>query len=525
MAQHFDAEVIIIGYGPVGVSAANILGSYGIKTIVFERYEDIYGRARAVTVNDWTLRHFQSVGLADALTRDMDETYALRTMTYDGHLLSHVRFPARGSLGYATSYSIYQPAMEQTLRDGAARFADHVDVRFGVEVNDVAQDADGVTVTTTDLATGTSSTTRARYALACDGGSSATRERLGIDMLGDTIETKWVIIDAFVKRWWPDRHILTFWSDKQRPAVDIALSLGTHRWELPLQPHESEADFTTHDQLWVLLNAMGVSRDDVELHQHAFYKHHVRRAERWRAGRVLLLGDAAHLMPPWAGQGMQSGIRDAFNLCWKLKAVLEGSLPDSVLDSYEQERAPNVERITQFSAFSGRMVKQELTPEELAAITPQPGVEPPPPPLLQPPSIDGGWLTGTTGPGCAVGRMIPQPDVATTSGRLARLDNVIGDGFVLLGDCIDPAILLTSAQRAGWDALGASYRAVLSPDQASEDAGDIIDIEGTLLGWMRSYGARVIALRPDRFVAAADPSGLFVPDQEQCVPSAEINIG
>jgi 3-(3-hydroxy-phenyl)propionate hydroxylase len=520
--QYFDADVVIIGYGPVGVSAANILGSYGIKTIVLERYKDIYSRARAVTVNDWTLRHFQSVGLADRLTRDMDETYALRTMTYDGQLLSHIRFPNRGSLGYATSYSIYQPAMEQTLRDGAMRFADHVEVRFGVEAIDVSQDADGVTVTTTELETRASATVRARYALACDGGSSATRERLGIELLGDTIETKWVIIDAFVKRWWPDRHILTFWSDKQRPAVDIALSLGTHRWELPLQPHETEADFKTHDQLWVLLNAMGVSRDDVELHQHAFYKHHVRHAERWREGRVLLLGDAAHLMPPWAGQGMQSGIRDAFNLCWKLKAVLAGSLTDTVLDTYEQERAPNVERITQFSAFSGRMVKQELTPDELAAVMPPPGVEPPPSPLLLPPAIDTGWLTGATGPEHAVGKMIPQPDVAMTNGRLARLDDVIGNGFVLLGDGVDPATVLTTAQRTAWDGLGASYRAVRSPDQASEAPGDIIDIEGTLLAWMRTHSARVLALRPDRFVAATDTSGLSVPGQGQCVPSAEI---
>ena len=206
--------------------------------------------------------------------------------------------------------------MEQTLRDGAARFADAVDVRFGQEMAEIAQDADGVTVTTRDLATGATGSIRARYAIACDGGSSATRDRLGIALLGDTLETKWVIIDAFVKRWWPDRHILTFWSDSKRPAVDIALSLGTHRWELPLQPHETEADFATHDQLWTLLNAMGVSRDDAELHQHAFYKHHVRRAERWREGRVFLAGDAAHLMPPWAGQGMQSGVRDAFNLCW-----------------------------------------------------------------------------------------------------------------------------------------------------------------------------------------------------------------
>ena len=508
--QAFDVDVVIIGYGPVGVSAANVLGQNGVKTLVFERFADIYGRARAVTVNDVTLRNFQSVGLADTLIGDMDETHSLRTMTYDGHLLSHIDFPP-GELGYCTSYSIYQPAMEKHLRAGAERFADHVDIRFGWDVTDVAHDATGVTVTARDLATGEVATVLARYALACDGGSSATRDTLGIALIGDTIETRWVIIDAFVKRWWPDRHILTFWSDKERPAVDIALSLGTHRWELPLKPHETEADFATHDQLWVLLEAMGVSRDDVDLHQHAFYKHHVRRAERWRDGRVFLLGDAAHLMPPWAGQGMQSGIRDAFNLCWKLVEVLAGRLPETVLATYEAERAPDVERYTWFSVFSGRMVKQELSPEELAAVTPRPDEPPRPSPLLAHSVILEGWVTGDTGPGSAVGKYIIQPQIATTNGRRARLDTAIGNGFTLLGDGIDPTSLLTPAQRADWDRLGATYRKVIAPNEGSTAPGDIVDLYGEVRGWMRRYGAKVVALRPDRFVAAADTAGLSVP--------------
>ena len=508
--QPFDADVVIIGYGPSGVSAANILGANGIRTIAFERFTDIYSRARAVTVNDWTLRCFQSVGLADALTRDMDKTYALRTRTYGGHDFSHIRFED-GSNGYFSSYSIYQPAMEQTLRDGAARFVDHVDVRFGSDVTNVVQDADGVTVTTRDLATGETATTRARYALACDGGSSRTREQLGIAMLGSTIETNWVIIDAMVKRWWPNRHVLTFWSDKKRPAVDIALSLGTHRWELPLGEHETEADFTTHAQLWPLLKSMGVGEEDVEIHQHAFYKHHVRQAERWRDGRVFLVGDAAHLMPPWAGQGMQSGIRDTFNLCWKLIAVLDGKLPECVLDTYQIERAPDVKRYTQLSYGLGRIVKQELSDAELAAMQPQPGETPRPAPLLEPPVIAQGWLTGQPGPASALGKFVPQPMVATTSGRLMLLDHAIGNGFVLLGDGVDPADMLSPEERAGWDTLGATYRAVRAPEQRSEAPSDIIDYEGKLLDWMRQFGARVIALRPDRFVAAADTSGLTVP--------------
>jgi 3-(3-hydroxy-phenyl)propionate hydroxylase len=509
MSEKFDTDVAIIGYGPSGVTAANVLGQAGVKAIAFERYKDIYARARAVTMNDWTIRCFQSVGLADALVKDMDKTYALRTKTLDGRELSRIKF-GQGPFGYFSSYSIYQPVAEQTLRDGVARFADHVDVRYGLEVTDISQDDDGVTIITTDVETGATNTTRARYALACDGGSSGVREKLGIELLGDTIETKWVIIDAYVKRWWPDRHVLTFWSDKKRPAVDIALSLGTHRWELPLEAHETEADFASHDQLWERLNAMGVTKDDVDLHQHAFYKHHIRTAERWREGRVFLIGDAAHLMPPWAGQGMQSGIRDGFNLCWKLIEVLAGRLPDRVLDTYEIERAPNVERYTQISVGAGRIVKQELSDEEMTAMQPPPGVEPRQP-LLEPPEILGGWVTGDTGASSIVGKFVPQPVVAMTNGRMDLLDRVIGNGIVLLGDNIDPAHVLTADQRTDWDRVGATYRAVRTPDQGSEASTDIVDYQGPLLAWMRSYGARVIAVRPDRFVAAADTGGLSVP--------------
>jgi 3-(3-hydroxy-phenyl)propionate hydroxylase len=182
-----------------------------------------------------------------------------------------------------------------------------------------------------------------------------------------------------------------------------------------------------------------------------------------------------------------------------------------VLDSYEIERAPDVERYTQISYQLGRIVKQELSDAEMAAMMPPPGVEPPPPPLLDQPLVHGGWLTGDAGANSAVGRFIPQPRVATTNGRIDILDRVIGNGFVLLGDALNPATLLTPEQRFAWDGLNASYRAIRSPDQGSEATSDIIDYEGQVLAWMRSFNARAIAVRPDRFVAAADTSGLSVP--------------
>lgn len=506
--QAFDVDVAIIGYGPTGLSAALCLGHYGIKTIAFEREKDIYSRARAVTVNDWTMRCFQSLGLDEELARGMDPTEALRWVTYEGHQISRLDFPPSQLGQHPAVCSIYQPSMEQTLRQANERHSDHVQVRYGVEVTDVAQDTDGVNVTSRDLSTGAISTVRARFVLACEGGASATRERLGIKLVGETREVKWVVIDARVKRWWPERHLLTFWSDKKRPVVDIALAQGNHRWEFPLEAHESEEDFKTHDQLWRLLNSLGVTNKDVEIHQHAFYRHHIRFAERWRDGRVFLLGDTAHLMPPWAGSGMQSGIRDAFNITWKLREVLRGRLPETLLNTYQAERQPNVAFYTGVAVQLGRLIQQQLSDEEMAAMEPKPGEIPP---LLRNPWYEAGWFRGATAPDSAVGKMIPQPRVADARGKLCWLDELLGDGFVLLGDGVNPCSELNAEERAAWDALGARYLCVLSPEQQGHGSDDVVDLHGALLAWMRRFGTKVVAVRPDRFVAAAQGSGLAVP--------------
>lgn len=508
----FDADVAIVGYGPTGVSAANFLGSMGVKVVAFERDKDIYQRARAVTVNDWTLRCFQSVGLDHALLEHMDPHTLYRWRTYAGKELMRVSVPP-STLGQPTAMAIYQPVMEQTLRDAVQRFSQNVEVRFGHQVTAIDQDADSATVTANG------EKVRVRYVLACDGGSSSVREQLGIRLKGDTKPTRWVVIDARVKRWWPDRHILTFWSDRVRPVVDIALGMGNHRWEFPLAAHESESDFTTKEQLWALLDSMGVTPDDVEIHQHAFYRHHVRNAERWRLGRVFLLGDAAHLMPPWAGQGMQSGIRDAFNLCWKLKLVIDGAIKEHaaerLLDTYEIERAPNVAACTALTEELGRIITMQMTSGEkmkalIAKTLGTVGLKVSQP-MAGPPNIQAGWIHGAAGVGSAVGKMPPQPIMYSATGQRGRMDDLIGPGFVLLGSKCDPTTEMSDRQREAWLRLGARFVAVRTADGGSEGDSDLIDIDGSLLRWMRKQSVRAIALRPDRFVCCDDRSGLNVP--------------
>ncbi|MET8468631.1 bifunctional 3-(3-hydroxy-phenyl)propionate/3-hydroxycinnamic acid hydroxylase [Streptomyces sp. NPDC006422] len=497
MTHSYDADVAIVGYGPTGVTAALTLASNGVSAVALERDQGLYPRARAVTVDDWTMRIFQDLGIDERVEKKIEPQRALRWVTYDGTQIMRVDRPPSTLGCSARAFNIYQPTMEAELRAAAAEFGDRVTVRYGAEVTDIAQDADGVTVTTEDTGTGERNTVRARYAIGADGGSSAVRSRIGCRLLGDTNDVTWVVIDCRVKRWWPDRDVLTFWSDTQRPVVDIALSAGNHRWEIPLLPGETSDDYPTSAEVWPLLEALGVTPDDVEIHQHAFYRHHVRMADTWRAGRVFLAGDAAHLMPPWAGAGMQTGIRDAHDLGWKLARVIKGELPDGWLDTYEAERRPSAAFYTELAVALGQVIKQEVS-----------GVEPP---LNAEPVLRGGWLRGPLDDTSIVGRMVPQPVVGNTAGRMSRLDDLLGSGFALLGADCDPAALLTPAEKAAWDALGARYVPVRPRSARTEGPDELVDLDEVLLPWLRGHGARAVAVRPDKFVAASDVGGLAAP--------------
>ncbi len=512
MTQHFDADVAIVGYGPTGVTAALTLAKHGVRVVAFERDSAIYPRARAVTVNDWTMRIFQSLGIDERITRVIEPQRALRWVTYDGTEIMRVEHPPSALGATRRFYNIYQPVMEAELRACAAEYGDLIDVRYGAEVTGLEQDADGVTVTAADPTTGETRTVRARYVIGADGGGSGTRAMIGSELLGDTLDVQWIVIDCRVKRWWPDRDLLTFWSDGQRPVVDIALSVNNHRWEIPLKPDETEADFASENDVWPLLKAMGVSTDDVSIHQWAFYRHHTRMAGTWRAGRIFLAGDAAHLMPPWAGPGCRPA-------CGTPTTWAGSSPASSRANSARTGSTPT--RPSGDRTRPSHGARRPARPRHQAGGDPggDRGDEPIPadtvtpfePPLIAPPVLDAGWIRGPVGDASSVGRMVPQPIAGDTTGRMARLDDLLGDGFVLLGADVDPAALLTPEERAEWDALGTRYVAIRPKTAYTQGPDELVDLDEVLLPWLARYGARAVAVRPDRFVAAADVSGLAVP--------------
>lgn len=506
-------EVAIVGYGPTGVTLANFLGRYGIRTVVIERDRELYERARAVTVDGKTIRQFQALGLDEELKKDMDVTPAVRWKTYDGRELLRTTFSASPT-GHASSYMIFQPSLEATLRAAVESYAGTVDVHFGEQFVALNQDDHGVTIETVNDQTGKKSSFIARYLVGADGGSSAVRGALGVELQGTTRERVWIVIDAKVKRWWPERQILTFWSDAVRPCVDVPLALDHHRWEFPLGPDESPEDFASDESMWKLLAPLGIDNTKVEILHKAFYNHHVRQAKNWQVGRVILAGDAAHMMPPWGGQGMQSGMRDAVNLSWKLRAVLRAGLDDSILATYQPERQPNVTSVTNQSVGIGRLIEVEATRAQrmrnrvsalvtrLRGARRAAGVRP---------ELFAGFITGVPGESNAVGKTIPQPHVATQSGHRTLFDNILGTDFAVLGLDVDPRTRMSENDIRDWSLLGARFVTLRSAGAMPEGDDDIVDFEDVLAPWFHRHSARVIVLRPDRFVVATDLTGLQLP--------------
>jgi 3-(3-hydroxy-phenyl)propionate hydroxylase len=294
---------------------------------------------------------------------------------------------------------------------------------------------------------------------------------------------------------------LRFHCEPDRPAVDCPTPLGHHRWEFPVLPGEDRDELKSEASVWRLLGRHGIGPEHVELLRRVVYVHHVRFAERWREGRVFLLGDAAHVMPPWIGQGMAAGVRDAANLCWKLAAVIEGSAAPELLDSYEAERQPHVRAITEKAIFFGKVITERR--RRRAAVRNLLWRAAMRVPRLGSYFRRGDWFPRSRyaegflagGPDReAVGDLIPQPYVATPDGDQVRLDDALGAGWTLVSR--PGAAGLTPEAREQWLATGARA---------------FVDRDDVLGPWMKRRGVDVLVLRPDRFVYAAGSADARLP--------------
>ncbi|KPI07591.1 monooxygenase FAD-binding protein [Actinobacteria bacterium OK074] len=501
-------DVAVIGYGPTGVTAANLLGAMGLRVVVFERDAEVYARARAISTDEEVMRIWQRVGLAERLKRDMLAERPLDFVDARGRAFVRARPTPRGH-GHPPQMFLYQPALEQVLRDGVGRYP-NVEVRLRHECLRLRQDADGVELTVAGTADDSVHRVRAAYVIAADGGSSLTRAQLNIGYEGRTYEDRWAVVDTEMLKPWPDHDRLRFRCDPARPAVDCPTPLGHHRWEFPILPGDDEAYLTTDEAVYELVARYGIGRDSIRILRATVYSHHVRFAARFRSGRVFLAGDAAHAMPPWIGQGMAAGVRDMANLCWKLAAVLRGELPATLLDSYETERKPHVKEVTKRAVFVGRIITERRRPvarvrnSVLRALDHVPGFGT----WLQ----DSQWIPvaryadgfqvrhpRTGAPGC----QLPQPWVTGPDGERVRLDDALGGRWLLLH-------ARTAVPQPAWERPGGASVTV-TPAGSPPAEGTLVDRDNVLLPWLAEHRAATVALRPDAYVYAAAPAGARPP--------------
>ncbi len=446
MTMTTDAQtpVTIVGAGPVGLMLANLLSAYNIPVVVIERNKTTVQAPRAVSIDDESLRALQIAGLADELKARCAMDYGSVYLGPDRQPFAQVS-PTSAEYGHPRRSAFAQPELEALLASGLKRFA-RAEIRFGQEVVGLTQHNDHVSLEIR-REDGSTYTHHSRFVAACDGGRSPLRHMIDVGMTGYTYEKKWLIIDLKGTR--DNFRETRVYCDPRRPGINLPGPGRTRRFEFMLLEGETDEQVTHPDFVSKLLRDHGPD-EGIEIVRKQVYTFHARMATDWKKGNVFLLGDAAHLTPPFAGQGLNSGLRDAANLSWKLAAVLKGQMTPAVLESYQQERPEHAWQLIEMAIKLGRIMMPETLFKARVLVKAFKALQLIPPAheyitqmrYKPKPRFSKGFFVrdGANLKTTRVGRMLPQPMVETELDRKThRLDEVLGHGFVLIALTNNPA--------------------------------------------------------------------------------------
>ncbi len=459
-------DVLVAGGGPVGVTTALLLARRGFSVHVIERATEIYDLPRAIVMDDEIQRVFQDAGVIDGLRAITTPLRGAEFVTTEGEQIVGAELPADADwpLGHHPNVTYYQPELEAFLRAGAE--AAGAELCLGVEVGAVSQRADRVDVELPH-ADGTVTVQPASWLVAADGASSPIRKQLGIPFVDQGYDQDWLVLDVRLTRSVSTLpEFVQQICDPDRPTTFVVGHGDYRRWEFQLQPGESREDMVEPDRVWALLRPW-LTRDDGELIRAVVYRFHATVAERMRDRRVFLAGDSAHQMPPFLGQGLCSGIRDAANLAWKLELVEAGLADSGLLDTYGEERMPHAAGVVAHAVDTGKLIDQLSGREQHDT-----GIESGYGGGRPFPHLEHGLIHGDHP---AVGRQLPQP---TIDG--APLDELLGPRFAIVVD--DQATATGVGERWG-------------------DLARVVPLAADQLPGTLPPGGAVI-VRPDRYIAA-----------------------
>jgi 2-polyprenyl-6-methoxyphenol hydroxylase-like FAD-dependent oxidoreductase len=483
-------DVIQIGYGPVGQTSAALLANAGRSVLVLERHHKLYGLPRAGHIDHETMRTFQKLGVATRIAEQATPAGPYVFLNKKGEELIRLDWGARGISDWNSDYWIHQPDIEDAL-DDAVRSFDEIELKHGWEVVDIDERSDHVAVTARTRDGSKVQTYRGRFVIATDGGGSFTRSHLGIAMDDFGFEENWLVIDYRPTR----PHETEFESvqicDPARPHNRLHLGSSHRRFAFMVLPGEDPAEMAAAKTAWNLIAQYDVTPDNSELVRNTVYKFESKLAQSWSRGRVFLAGDAAHVMPPFLGQGLCSGIRDVVNLSWKIGEVLDGAAPSSLLDTYETERRPHAEGLIFGSIDAGRLLvtidpKLAEKRDEMY----RSGQAQPPRPF---PKLGPGLLYRSESPGNAdslVGTLAPQGAISVGA-ETGRFDDLLGTGWTLLLSADAP---LTEIDRQELCDRGVRIFRI------GADFGDDQEIYSQ---YFQGHGLIGLIYRPDFYVYAA----------------------
>lgn len=515
-------DVVIIGAGPVGLTLANLLGQFGVNTIVLEGRDELIDYPRAVGIDDEALRTMQTIGLVDQVLPHTVPDQKIRIINGERKILAEIN-PTTREFGWPRRNGFVQPLVDKALLEGLARYP-HVEVRFGSQVKSFVSESDGVSAIIS-TASGEETVTGS-YVVGCDGGRSLTRQHMGLAFEGETRSTRGLVIDVANDPIGTPHAV--FGGDPSRGYATLSLPHGLRRWEFTLFEGESEEVAEDDAFVFALLAPHVPNPAGLDIIRRRVYAHHARVAEKFRVGRFLLAGDAAHVMPVVAGQGWNSGIRDALNLGWKLAAVVQGKAGDELLDSYEGERRAHVQAMVALSLNMANLVTDHnklrtavrdvaasvanKLPKIKARLNSQ-GYKPMP-------KYDQGIVVASELPTWkalpdredaprSVGTLFPQPTVLNAAGASVLLDDATGQGWRVIVWNNNPLAFVSDSTAQTLAQLGGTLVHAVPGSQlpwakatAPEQVCVVGDGSGVLKTWFDQRPFSVMVVRPDHVVAA-----------------------
>ena len=503
-----DCDIAIIGYGPVGATAAALLGAQGLEVAVIERMAGVYDKPRAITADHEVMRVMQFAGIAEELGAHIRPHPGTQYLGVDGNTIKQTDVVAPPyPLGWPTGLHFIQPEFEAMLRGAVARH-DNIEVLLSHELIDVVDLGDRIALEVKDLVQCQARAINTRYLLACDGANSFVRKQLGIGYEDLAFDEWWVVVDAWQRRPTPLPDLNTQYCWPSRPASAIMGPRNLRRWELKILPHERPEEF--HDPARVLeVLADFVDTGAIELWRSAVYRFHALVAEEWIRNRIILLGDCAHQMPPFLGQGMCAGIRDAANLIWKLLLVEKAGASPALLDTYQAERKVHVQNVVAQAKELGLIIGEldlEAAIERDARLRAERsrGTGETVRHRLIPPLTQG--LIDRDGRGRPMaGTVFPQPRVETPGGKTALMDDILPPVFLIVSATVDPQTALGERELASLRRIGAVRVVLRSPGAshvalAGKELTTLTAQDDLFANWLAETGAIAAVVRPDRYV-------------------------